>query len=87
MSRVRDLDEPVAALITINYETGEVMHTIYRGRDGYVDPVKNCEAMKRSVEDDWPDHDQHVIGNRAAWDATGKRRMKEWFGIEATDEQ
>ena len=81
--KVRDSDEPVAALITINYESGEVMHTIYRGRDGYDDPVKACEAMRRSVEDDWPDHDQHIIGNQAAWDATGKRRMKEWFGIEA----
>ena len=78
MAKARDSAEPVAALITINFETEEVLHTVFRGGD----PIGKAEALHRSVEDDWPDHDQHIIGNKAALEVAGKRRMKGWFGID-----
>ena len=81
MVKARDSAEPVAALITINFETEEVMHTVFRGGD----PVASAEALRRSVEGDWPDHDQHIIANKAALEVAGKRRMKQWFGGEVEE--
>lgn len=82
MARQRDSNEAVAAVITINYDTGEVMHTIFRESTGQPDPVKSCENFRASVEDDWPEHDHVVIGNKRAWEIRGNGRMKEWFGID-----
>ena len=81
------MNEAKAALITINFDSGEVLHTIYRESDGYEDPIASCERMRAATGNDFPDHEHHIIGNERAREITGDRRMKEWFGIGPSDER
>lgn len=75
------MSEGKAAVISINFDTGEVMHTIFRESDGIVDPVRTCENFRASVGDDFPHLEHHIIANERAREIAGDARMQRWFGI------
>lgn len=53
----RESDAMKAALVIIDWNTGETMHTFFGGKGC----VSECRALWESIKDDWPMHKKAVI--------------------------
>lgn len=73
-----------AALITIDFVNQSVMWSIFEEEDGKRDPLLSAQALGRSIVADWPDHEQHVIGNERARQLQAERLLP--FLRETTDD-
>lgn len=71
-----------AALISLNWETGETMSTIFTKEDGYENPVLNARGLMASLKPDWPDCDWTIIADKEASEFWGKYYADRLLGIE-----
>ncbi len=79
--------EPVAILVCSNFETGETFHTRFAQNEYPDDEVtEEAEALKRGIKDDWPNCGWAIIVNEPARKTMSKRRMKQWFGFDADED-
>jgi hypothetical protein len=62
-----------AAVITIDWAAPNVMWTIFEEEDGKPDPLHMAQGFRRSVIDDWPTHEHHIIANERARDLQADR--------------
>lgn len=66
-----------AALVCINFETGEILYTPYEGEKA----IDHCHALKKSIEGDWPGFEWGVIADEEA----RQERVDRILGVIPTD--
>ncbi len=75
-----------AALISLDWKTGETLSTIFTKEDGYENPVLNARGLKESIKHDFPDCDWTIIADEEASKFWGKYYADRLLGIEGEDE-
>lgn len=73
-----------AALISINFETGDVKVSICRGTE-CENPILDASALKLGIEDDWPGYEFFVIGDEEARELNAKILVGEILGAGKED--
>lgn len=73
-----------AAWISINFETGDVMWTMFD--DGKNDnPIMAASALKLGIEDDWPGYEWFVVGDEEARKLNAEILVGERFAKDKED--
>jgi len=65
-----------AALITIDLDTGECLHTIFDGEN----PVKKCWELWGGIKGDWPTHIPKVAADKEAREIWGEWQADRLLG-------
>ena len=73
-----------AALISINFETGDVRWSIVTGENSD-NPIADAFALQCGIEDDWPGYEFFVIGDEKARELRAKILVGEILGVGKED--
>lgn len=73
-------EKPRAALVSINMDDGDIMHTVFESEPGREDPIEEAWALWRGIKNDWPEYETSVIANQAARDLHAKIMVQKMTG-------
>lgn len=68
-----------AALVSLNWDTGETLSTVFKKEDGYENPVLNCRNLKESIQHDFPDCEWEIFADQEARDIWAKYFVDKFY--------
>jgi len=54
--------QPKAAVVSIDWESGDCLFTLITGAD----PIESARSLRESIKDDFPGYDHHIVANESA---------------------